>query len=102
MILLFVSRRGCSERVYIFFALCVCAIPFPAAYGAEEIATLDAVPTLVFRLGSHLVRFGATMGGEGGASLARRGRPGWARMSLVVRAKGVAVCYTLFGVPFRR
>ena len=37
----------------------------PAAYGAEEIASLDAVPTLVFRLGSHLVRFGAPMGGRG-------------------------------------
>ena len=37
----------------------------PAAYGAEEIASLDAVPTLVFRLGSSLVQFGYPMWGCG-------------------------------------
>ena len=37
----------------------------PAAYGAEEIASLDAVPTLVFRLGSCLVQFGYPMQGGG-------------------------------------
>ena len=35
----------------------------PAAYGAEEIASLDAVPTLVFRLGSCLVHFDYPMQG---------------------------------------
>ena len=90
MILLFVSRRGCIERVYNFFALCFCAIPFPAAYGAEEIATLDAVPTLVFRMGAHLSQLGvSTRGGCESSALgqARLGADGPRGT-----AKGAACC----------
>ena len=74
----------------------------PAAYGAEEIASLDAVPTLVFRLGSCLVQFGYLMQGAGGASLAHRSRPSWAQRSPVGTSKGCGSLPLLFCVPFRR
>ena len=88
-------ERGIGFGFVFFFA------SDPAAYGAEEIASLDAVPTMVFRLGSCLVQFGYPMDG-GGCKSAHRSRPGWAQRSPVGTSKGCGSLPLLFCVPFRR